>query len=377
MDYGLNETQEMLKSMARDFLTKECPDKVVREMERDKKGYLPEMWKKMAALGWMGLVFPERYGGGAGSFLDLAVLLEEMGRRLLPGPFFSTVVLAGLTILDLGNDDQKEELLPGIIRGENIATLALTEPGAAYSPDCIKVKAVQDGNDYIISGTKLFVPDAHIADFVLCIARTDENTSGNNGISAFLVDTGTPGISCVQLKTLAGDKQCELNFDNVRVPGRNLLGEFNNCWPGIEATLRRAAIGKCAEMIGGSRYILEMVVDYVKQRVQFGHPLGSFQSIQNYCVQISTDVVTSQLITHQAAWKISEGIPCEKDAAIAKAWVSDAYKRITTLGHQCLGGLGYMLDSVMPLYTERAWAAEMAFGDADYHRELVAGELGL
>jgi len=377
MDFGLNEVGEILKKSARDFLAAECPKSLVRQMIEDEKGYVPAMWKKMAELGWMGLVFPAQYDGGDGDFLDLTVLLEEMGRACLPGPFFSTVVLGGMTILVAGNEEQKARLLPEIARGDAIVTLALTEPGASYSANSIMVEANADGDGYTISGTKLFVPDAHIADYIICVARTEKSKAAEDGISLFLVDTKTPGVACTLLQTMAGDKQCEVIFNNARVSSDNIIGEINRGWPHVQIVMNRAAVGKCAEMVGGAQQVLEMTVDHVKQRVQFGRPVGSFQSIQNYCVQIMTDVEASRLITYEAAWKISEGLACDKEVAMAKSWVSDAYKRVTALGHQSIGGVAYMIDHDMHLYLTRAKTGEMAFGDADYQRELVAQELGL
>ena len=188
MDFALSEEQEMLKKMARDFLTDKCPKALVKELEQSEKGYSPELWQEMAGLGWMGLVFPEGYGGSDMSFLDLSVLLEEMGRACLPGPFFSTVILGGLPILDAGNEKQKQEYLPKIASGEAIFTLALTEPSAKYDADSITVKANADKDGYIINGTKLFVPDAHIADYLLCVARTSEPVKAEDGITIFFVD---------------------------------------------------------------------------------------------------------------------------------------------------------------------------------------------
>jgi len=277
----------------------------------------------------------------------------------------------------VGSEEQKKELLPQIARGSLIVTMALTEPSATYTADGITVEAIADGDDFVISGTKLFVPNANVADYIICVVRTQKGSTGEDGISLFLVDTKTPGISCTLLKTIAGDKQCEVVFNNVRVPRKNMLGELNQGWSCVQKVLHQAAVGKCAEMIGGAQQVLEMTVDYVKQRVQFGHPIGSYQSIQNYCVQMATDVETSRFITYQAAWKISEGLPYTKEVAMAKAWVSDAYKRVTALGHQCCGGVAYIEDHDMPLYTKRAKAAELAFGDADFNRELVAQEIGL
>ncbi|MBM2831638.1 MAG: acyl-CoA dehydrogenase [Dehalococcoidia bacterium] len=174
MNFDLTEEQEMLRKMAKDFLANECPKKLVREMEVDEKGHPPELWRKMAELGWTGLPFPEQFGGGGGSFLDLSVLLEEMGRACLPGPFFSTVVLGGLTILDLGSEEQKKSLLSQVAQGKLVLTLALTEPSGSYGASSIECRARANGDNFVLEGTKLFVPDAGVADYIICVARTTD-----------------------------------------------------------------------------------------------------------------------------------------------------------------------------------------------------------
>jgi alkylation response protein AidB-like acyl-CoA dehydrogenase len=377
MDLNLDEAQEMLRKMARDFFTTEYPKSLVKEMAKDERGYSPELWGKMTGLGWMGLVFPEEYDGGGGSFLDLAVLLEEMGRACLLGPFFSTIVLGGLTILEAGSEEQKKKFLPQIAKGDLIVTLALTEPSARYTPDAISVKAQAEGEEYIIDGIKLFVPDAHVADCIICVARTKEGATAEEGITLFLVDAKSSGLKCTQLVTMVGDKQCELVFNKVRVPRRNILGELDRGWTCIEKVLQKATIAQCAEMVGGAQQVLEMSVSYAKERVQFGRPIGSFQAIQHHCANMATDVEGCRFIAYQAAWMLSEGLPCSKEVAMAKAWVSDAFRRVTALGQQVHGGIGFTEDHDMPLYFKRAKAWELAFGDADFHREKVAQELGL
>lgn len=377
MDFSLNEQQEMLRKMARAFLTQECPKSLVKEMAKDDKGYTPELWNKMSALGWMGLVIPEKYGGMGGNFLDLAVLLEEMGRACLPGPFFSTVILGGLTILEAGSEEQKKEFLPKITQGELILTLALTEPSASYSPDAAQVAAKAKNGSYIIDGTKLFVPDAHIADYLICVVRTRKGKSPDDGISLFLVDVKNPRISCTLLKTIAGDKQCEVILDKVEVPKGNMLGELHQGWSYISQILEKATIAKCAEMVGGAQQALEMAVSYAKERVQFGRPIGSFQAIQHYCANMLTDVDGCRFVTYQAAWRLSEGLPAAREVSIAKAWTSEAFRRTTALAHQIHGAIGFTEDHDLPLYFKRAKSWELAFGDAEFHREQIAQELGL
>jgi len=371
MNLGFSEQQEMLKKMARDFFAAECPKSVVKQIVSNEKGYPLELWHKMADLGWMGLPFPEKYGGTGGSFLDLAVLLEEMGRACLPGPFFCTVVLSGLTILEMGTESQKQELLPKIAQGKLIVTLALTEPGRGYNVNEVTVRAVADGNDYIISGTKLFVPYAHVADYIIFVAKT------TSGVTLFLVDAKSLGIRYTLLKTIDGDKQFEVVFDRVKVPKSSILGKEGQGSTGLEEVLRKAAVAKCIEMVGGAQQALEMTVEYVKERKQFGVPVGSFQAIQHHCANMLTDIETSRLISYKAAWKISKGLPYAIESAMAKAWVSDAYKRVTKLGHQSIGGVSLVEDHDMPLYSKRAKAAELTLGDADFHREILVQQLGL
>jgi alkylation response protein AidB-like acyl-CoA dehydrogenase len=374
MKLTLTEEQGMLKKTARDFLVDKCSKKFVKQMEESETGYSRELWQEMAELGWMGLVFPEKYGGGDMTFLDLAVLLEEMGRACLPGPFFSTVVLGGLSILDLDSEEQKQEYLPKLIRGEKIFTLALTEPGYNnYDASSVTVEATRDNGDYIISGTKLFVSDAHIADYLLCVARTKPK----GGITIFLVDAKNPRINYTVLKTIAGDKLCEVVFNQMPVSKANILGRLNQGWSAVQKIIQRAAVGKCCEMVGNIQRVLEMTVDYAKERKQFDRPIGSFQVIQHYCADMATDVDSARFSTYQAAWMLSEGLPCTKEVAIAKAWVGEASQRIFALAHQIHGAIGVTIEHDLHYYTRRAKAAELAFGNADFYREVVAKEMGL
>jgi alkylation response protein AidB-like acyl-CoA dehydrogenase len=377
MEFALSKTQEMLKKTARDFLEKECSKSYVKEMEKDEKGYSTELWEKMADIGWPGLAFPEKYGGSNGSFLDLTVLLEEMGRACLPGPFFSNVVLSGLLILDAGSEQQKSELLPKIASGGLVIALALTEPSNSYEPLGVTLKASPEADGFVLDGTKLFVSDAHIADYIICVTRTKDGVSKAGGITLFLVDAKSRGLSTTLLRTIGGDKQCEVVFDRVKVSRDSIIGELDKGWPIIEGAIERAVVGKCAEMVGGGQQVVEMAVAYAKEREQFGKPIGSFQAIQFHCANMLTDVDISRYLTYEAAWKLSEGSPHTMEVAIAKAGVGDAYHRVVTLGHQVIGGVGYTEDHDMHLYFNRAKVAELLFGNADFYRERIALELGL
>jgi alkylation response protein AidB-like acyl-CoA dehydrogenase len=372
MDLALNEQQEMLRKMARDFLTTECPKKLVRDMEEDAKGYSPEVWRKMAELGWLGLPFAEQYGGMASSFFDLCVLLEEIGRACLPGPFFPTVVLAGMAIADAGDDAQKQDFLTAITNGERIVAFAIDEASGGYDAASIAVEAHHQGDHYTVKGTKLFVQYANVADWILCVARTKKSQKPEDGITMLLVKNEQPGVTCTVMPTLAKDKQCEVVFNGAKGIA---LGKPDHGWAEVAKLVQRAAVAKSVEMVGGAQQVVEMSVAYAKERVQFDKPIASFQAIQHHCANMALNVDTARLLAYQAACKITDGEPCESEAAMCKAWASDAYQRVVMLGHQVHGAIGFTLDHDMQLYSRRAKAAEVALGDADYQRELLAQQL--
>lgn len=371
MDFGFSEAQEILRKTARDFLAENCPNSFVREMEEDERGYSPEIWRKMADLGWMGSILPEKYGGSGGDFLDLVVLLEEMGRALLPGPFVPTVVYAGLPLLHFGTEEQKSQFLPKIAAGEIMATVALTEPSSRPDEAGIQVQAGKEDGDWTISGTKLFVPDAHVADWLICAGRAPA------GVTLFLVEIKSPGLSCTLLKTLAGDKQCQVSFDKVKVPERNILGGVGKGWEIIGRIQEWGALTQCALISGMVQQVLEMSVAYAKERIQFERPIGSFQIIQHKCADMVADVEAVKFLTYLAAWKLSKGLAATMEISMAKARASDASRRVCLIGHAVHGGVGITADHDMQLYFRRAKTMELAFESADFHREIVADGLGL
>ena len=371
MDLGLSEIQQMLRTSSQEFLSQEIPLSLVRAMEEDSRGYTDDLWRQVAGLGWTGLVFPEAYGGTGGDFLDLAVLLEEMGRSLCPGPFFSTVVLGGLTVLDAGSDEQKRDLLPRICEGQLLTTLALTEASATYEPWGIETTATRQGDNYVLSGIKLFVPDAHVADVLLVAARTSSGGDSASGLTIFLVPSGASGMSVTQMNTIAQDRQCEVVLDQVSVPATSVLGEADQGWPVLQRAIERATAGKCLEMLGGAEAVLDMTVEYVKDRTQFGRPVGSFQAVQHHCAQMATDVEGSRNVVYQAAWRVAEGMPAEREISVAKAWVSGAYQRVCATAHQCHGAIGFTKEYDLQLYTRRAKVLELNYGDANFHKDLA------
>jgi alkylation response protein AidB-like acyl-CoA dehydrogenase len=377
VDLSLSGEQNLLKSEARRFLADKLPATALKELEDSNAGYSPEMWEQMVELGWMALPFPEEYGGAGMGFLDLAVLLEEMGRACFPGPYFSTIVLGGLPILDVGSEKQKQEYIPKIAKGEALFTLALTEPSARYDAAAIRLSAARDGEGYILNGAKLFVPYAHMADHMIVVARTSESAKAEEGVTIFIVDSRSLGITCTVLKTIDNDKLCEVVFDRVRVDRQSILGQLGEGWGEAQNIIGRAAAAKCCEMVGGMQKVLDMTVEYAKKRVQYGRPIGNFQVIQHYCADMATDVDGSRFVAYQTAWMINEGLNCDREIAIAKAWTNEAYNRVVSMAHQIHGAIGFTKEYDLRFYSRRAGAASAAFGDTDFHHLFLARKMGL
>jgi len=376
MDLSFSEAQEILRKMARDFLSTECPKTLVRELQDSEKGYSPDLWKKMAELGWMGLIIPEEYEGMGYTFQDLTVLLEETGRNILPGPLVCTIT-STFPILDAGSEEQKKELLPKIAAGELILGTALLEAEGTFDASGIAAKATLKGDDFVTNGTKLFVEMAHVADYLICAARTKDGASPEEGITLFIVDTKAPGIQCEVIPTIALDKQCEVRLENVSIPKKNMLGELDKGWPIVQKLLEKGAIAKCAESIGGMQAAVEMTIAYSKERVQYGRPIGAFQALQHMMADMWSSMNTSRYLVYEAAWMESEGLPCAKEVSMAKAYVNEAYKYVSKWGIRLHGGIGTSRDHDIPLYYHLAKAADIAFGSTDFHRELVAQKIGL
>jgi alkylation response protein AidB-like acyl-CoA dehydrogenase len=378
MDLGLSEEQELLKNFARDFLEKECPESLVREMEEDEKGNSPQLWKGMADQGWHGLIIPPDYGGSGMGFLDLIILTEEFGRALVPGPFLSTQVGGAIPLLDWGSEAQKKEFLPKIAVGEQIWTLAMTEPSGRFDAASVQMEAKAEGDKLVLNGTKLFVRDSHVADYLTVAVRTSKGAKAEDGITLLIVDAKSPGISQTALATIGGDKQNEVKFENVAVPKANVLGEVDKGWAALSKVLLKAAALECAYLVGLAQMDFEITVDYAKERVQFGRPIGSFQAIQHKCADMITDVDGCRFIMYRAAWSVAEGEPdAEQLVHMAKAWCSDASRRVVAHGQQIQAGIGFTKDYKIQLYFRRQKMAELMWGDGDFHRELAAQSLGI
>jgi alkylation response protein AidB-like acyl-CoA dehydrogenase len=376
MDFAFSEEQEMLRSATRDFLAKECGSKVVRKLMEGADAYDSALWKKIAALGWTALGIPEEYGG-AGTFLDLIVVLEECGRALLPGPFFATMGLAVPALLEAGTAAQKKEALGAIAEGKARATLAFTEPSGRWDAGGVTLAAKPAGGGWRLDGVKLFVPDAAGADYTVVAART--RGEGEEGISLFLIKGRPKGMTVTELQTLDMTRRWnEIRFDGVEVDGDSLMGAPHKGWPPLKRSLEWATAALCAEMVGGTQKVLESSTEYAKTRHQFGKPIGIYQAVSHKLADMLVLTESGRSATYYAAWAVEADAPDRSLASsMAKAYVSDAYRKVAGDGIQVHGGIGFTWEHDLHLYFKRAKASEVTLGDATYHRELVAQALDL
>jgi 3-oxocholest-4-en-26-oyl-CoA dehydrogenase beta subunit len=373
MNFGFTEEQEILRKFASDFLNEKYTKKTIKELENG-NGHSPEIWTEMASLGWLGLPFAENYGGAGMSFFDQAVLLEEMGRACAISPYFSTMLLAGLPIYYYGTEEQKKKYLPDIASGKTIGTLALYEDSARFVPESIQTVASFRNSQWNISGTKLFVPDAHLADYVLCVAITDSKADFENSLTVFAVNMHDPNIQCKLLATRT-DKLCEIKFNNVSISDKDIVGKRNKGWEIITKIITIATIGKCCEILGTAQKALDMTINYAKERKQYGRTIASFQAIQHYAAEMLADLSGMKISTYKAAWLFSENLPCDTEIAIAKLWAVKTCENIINQTHQIHGAIGVTLDYDLHYYTKRLKMFQLTYTDKNYCNSLIAKEL--
>jgi alkylation response protein AidB-like acyl-CoA dehydrogenase len=375
MDIKLNEDQIEIARQARRFCENESSMDYVRAMFADDRGFTDQFWAKQAEMGWLAMGVPEAYGGLDMPLMDLAVVLEEMGRALVPGPFFSTALLAAKAVSAAGNDSQKQTYLSAMAAGEMKSTLALHEPDGGADPAYIQMFARPDGDGYVLEGTKIPVPDAHVADVILCAARTTAGSAPEKGVTLFLVDPRTEGLSISRLPTMDGTRKlCAVTFKAVRVNVGSVLGEVNGGWAPLERVVRCAQVGLCADSVGGANKAMEIATEYAKERVQFDQPIGAFQAIKHRCAQMYVEVESARSLLYWAAWAQDNEAPeaALLAASVAKAYCSEVYRNVTTGAIQVLGGTGFSWEHDIHLYLKRAKANEAMLGDPVYHREQVA-----
>ena len=378
MDIGFSEEQELLRDTARKFLEAECTTKFVREMMATEHAVTDAFWQQLAENGWLGITYPEEDGGSGLGLVDLVVLMEEMGRAVMPGPFPATVLLGGAAIAEAGLPAQRQEWLPRIAAGAAKATLAITEPNARWDAAGITAAAGESRVGFTLSGSKMFVPDAHLADALVVAARSRDGSTLEDGVSLFLVAKDAAGLDIRLLRSVDETRKlCEVRLDNVTVPASALLGELHQGWPPLQRVIDRAAVALSAEICGAAQRVLDMTVEYAKLRVAFGKPIGSYQGVKHQCADMLVEIENAKSLTYYAAWAVDEGDPeAAMAVSMAKAAASDAGRKVCAAGIQLHGGIGMTWEHDLHLYLKRAKADEVAFGDATWHRERIARMMG-
>jgi alkylation response protein AidB-like acyl-CoA dehydrogenase len=370
MRYDYTNEQKLLKDSARNFFKKELgnnPSEISADLDK-------KLWKKMAELGWMGVLIPEENGGEAMGFMDLSVILYEMGYAGFATPYLATAFLCVDLLNDFGTKDQKKALLPMIADGRMVVANGLAEMDSEFGFLSVETTAAKKDGRQVLNGAKYFVGYAEDADLIITLAKTGMSV---DDLTVLLVRKDAPGVRIKALAAMGIEKQFQVTFSDVDISPDNVIGEMHQGRKVLEQVLLKAAVAKSAEMCGGSERAMEIAVEYAKKREQFGKPIGSFQAIQHHCANMLTYFETSQWVMLDAAWRISEKIPYEEEAFMCKACVSKNYRDLAAISHQVMGGYGFMEETGLCRFFEHAKASESLFGDTDYHLSRLADRMGI
>jgi alkylation response protein AidB-like acyl-CoA dehydrogenase len=368
MDFRPSPAQQILIGTARAFLRQHCPPELAQRLAHDARGFDEALWRRMAELGWPGLLIPSELGGSDGSLLDVILLIEEMGRAGLAGPFVTSAVVATSLVLAAGSPAQQKRLLPELAAGARIASLALVEETGSFDLDAVALECSMPGR---LSGRKLFVKDAHLADDLVVAVRI------GGAASLVVLPMDRPGIARLPLDAISGEKLFEVTFDRVELRPDDLLGAVGEGAAPLTSALQAGALARTAEMVGGAQRVLELVIEHAKTRVQGGRPIGGYQAIQHSCADLVRDVDAARALLYAAAWTVAEGRRAEADAALAKAYAGEACLAVARRGHQIFGAISYCEEHPLHLLHKRIQAASLDFGDAYLHLETVARAIGL
>jgi alkylation response protein AidB-like acyl-CoA dehydrogenase len=372
MDLTLTDDQRLIQSAARELLDSRAAAAGARAVAREPAGYSARLWKEMTELGWTGLAFPEQHGGVGQGYLELCLVIEELGRSRVPTPLLATAACCGMPILRHGTRAQQAEWLGAIARGQVMSYVAGGGDGlasGAAGPAPGDVRAEPSGDGFVLDGEGSFVPYAEAAGQLLVTARHA------GGLIAAVVDADAPGVRRQPLDVIAGPMG-QVRFERVAVPADRVIGGADSAAAAAAVTdYGTAAV--CAEMVGGAQGVLDLTVAYAREREQFGVPIGAFQAVAHHCADMAIDVLASRLIAYEAIWRLAEGLDAAVELSLAKSWVSDAYQRVCALGHQVHGAIGFTAEHDLHYFSRHALASALAFGDAGFHTERVAAHLGI
>jgi alkylation response protein AidB-like acyl-CoA dehydrogenase len=374
MHFDFTEEQKLFRDASRKFLEAECPGTFVRKMIDHETTHQPEFWKRLVELGWTGMLIPEAYSGVDGTLTDMIVVAEEIGRAVMPGPFYATAVTGTMLLLLGATEDQKHHYLPDVASGNHLITLAVLESEGTLRSESIGTFAEHRREKFTLNGEKRFVPDAHVADTIVVAARTARGTAPGRGVSLFLVDAGSDGLHIEQMPSVDMSRRiCRVVLDNVVLEENRLVGDIDVAWPYIERAMELTCVPYCCELVGLAEKTLEMVVDYLKVRVQFDRPIGTFQALQHRCADLMVGVELGKSLAYYACYASEKDLADAPVAvAMAQAYCAEMAQHTVSDGIQLFGGIGFTWEHDIHLYQRRAISLSLNMGTAEEHRERVA-----
>jgi alkylation response protein AidB-like acyl-CoA dehydrogenase len=372
LDLELTEIEEILKNTALSFMKRDVPKNLVQALLDSDTGYNEVIWKKAVEMGWLGIIIPEKYGGSESSLTSAGVLFEVLGSGPLPGPYFSTGILGSLIISTAASEEQKESILPAVARGEQIVTMALTESDYGWDPAAVQTTAIRKNGDFVIDGLKLFTLDAGAATHFIVVARTGKGAEPDKGLSLFLVDKDTPGVSVNRVPGFLAGRSFEVKLDSVGVPESDMIGDKDEGWPVLAEAMEKSIPVLCAYKVGGCQSLIEMALEYSRDRVQFGQPIGRFQRVQDHIIDMVHHTEAARWSTYEALWKLDQQIPATESVHLAKVLSSHGYWEVVTLAHQVLSGISYSMEHPASFHTRTSRSLYNFLGEPAYHRQQLA-----
>ncbi|MFC1861821.1 acyl-CoA dehydrogenase family protein [Chloroflexota bacterium] len=372
LDLALNESEEMLRKAALDFMHRDAPKEVVQKIQETDTGYTEDLWRKAVDMGWLGIIIPEQYGGTGNPLTSAGVLFEALGTGPLPGPYFSSGILGSSIIMEAGTEEQKQSILPDTAEGKQTLTLALTEPSYSWESGAVQTTAESKNGDFVLNGVKLFTMDAQAATHLIVVARTGKETDPAKGLSLFLVDSKSDGVSLRRLSGFLAGRTFEVKLDSVKVPRSAILGEKSEGWSALKRAIARSIPVLCAYKVGGCQAVLEMALEYSRTRVQFGQPIGRFQRVQDMIIEMVNHADAARWTTYECLWKLDTQRPADKSIHLAKVVASEAYWEVCTLAHRVFSGISYSKEHPVSFHTRASRQLYHYLGEPSYHRQQLA-----
>ncbi len=374
LDLALTESEQMLKKTAQDFMSRDAPKLVVQNLQDTDTGITDELWKTAVDMGWLGIIIPEEYGGSGQPLTSAAVLFEALGSGPLPGPYFSSGILGSQIVMEAGSEAQKKQILPAVADGKKILTLALTEAEYTWEPRGVSTTATAKDGGYVLDGLKLFILDAGAATDLIVVARTGKDSDPAKGLSLFLVDSKTAGVSVRRVPGFLTGRSFEVKLKSVKVPKSALLGELNGGWEPLQRAINRSIPVLCAYKVGGAQFVFDTTLEYSRIRVQFGQLIGRFQRIQDMIIDQVTHLDAARWITYECLWKLDANRPAVENIHLTKAIASESYWQVVTLAHQVLSGISYSREHPVSFHTRASRHLYNYLGEPSYHRQKL-GEI--